>query len=1160
MAINFKGSPYLDRFDPSKDRTRVLFNPDRPLQQAELNEMQSISQYYLKNIGDSIFKDGDKQSGLGFTLTPDTSDTNTKGGILQVNPGYVYVNGKIRYYDSNDTVRLTGVGKEIVGIKLTERIITADEDNDLLDQTSDVPSYFSKGADRLEEKLSLTVNDPTSATIYTFMDGDLYIQSTNAEMDKINKVLAERTYDESGSYKVQGFDLFSEGNAEDNDHVSVVIDAGKAYVKGFKVDKPVSTRISVPKSYELGTAENESTIYNKSNNSISLANTPVNEIKRVTGQVLVDKERVTRGSTGDSVDYLSNNTAFEVVRVWTETSPGQTTKEYKQGTDFRLTDGQTIDWSPSGAEPQSGTSYYVSYKYNRRMEVGKDYEVTQSGEGLSKRWYINFTPSNGAKPIDQTVVLVDYTYYLARKDAVFINQYGDISILPGEPNILRLVTPPLNNDPESLQLGTVTVMPSSDEAICNAYAITRLSMEDLQKVKSRVDNLEYNQAVNALDDGAMEGQNPLTLRSVFSEGFISLDKADITHPDFGVVFSFEDAEATLSYTEAVNSPDILTNDSTAHIWGRLITAPFTEERTIYQGQASETLNVNPYNIPNKQGVLKLTPSEDNWIDTNNVTITEQKTKKVTMKRFWRHNESYYGDTEHYLYSNLQLDKGQKWSGKSWKYDTTHGRTGTLLESGGQKTLEEMIEFIRQRDVKFEVKGLNLNDNNLYILFDGVRCPITPDAGYRKGSADGTIMTDAKGTAKGKFTIPAGIRCGNREVTLKNENSTSATTYSAHGRKKTVTDIIIKTRVTVNLVDPLAQSFQYDENRTISSLGLYFASKGDKSSNVTVQIRGMGDQGYPNKTVYAETVLNADDIKVSNNASAETRVYFDDPMMAEAGKEYAIVIITENSSYTMWVGTRTKPKVDKPNEVISGNPYVQGVLFSSSNASTWTPHQNSDLKFGVYTSKFNKTATLEFEPIKNVSADRLVMMSTYLTPEMTGCTWEIKMIMDDMASSTTFDQLQWAPIGNYQDLEIQGVVRQVKLRATFESNKYISPLMSSNDLTFTTFLTQLTGSYVGRAIDMTEAPYNTIRFSYEAFLPKGAKVVPKYSDDDGKTWKTFSTSPTTVKANNEFTKYTIDEKVKSSGKNTKLQVRLDLSTENSFLRPRVRRLMVTTRDE
>ena len=78
-------------------------------------------------------------------------------------------------------------------MKIEERIITPDEDYSLLDQTSGVPSYFSKGADRLEEKIVLTLNDPTSATIYTFLDGQLFVKSNNPEMDKINKVLAERT-------------------------------------------------------------------------------------------------------------------------------------------------------------------------------------------------------------------------------------------------------------------------------------------------------------------------------------------------------------------------------------------------------------------------------------------------------------------------------------------------------------------------------------------------------------------------------------------------------------------------------------------------------------------------------------------------------------------------------------------------------------------------------------------------------------------------------------------------------------------------------------------------------------------------------------------------------------------------------------------------------
>ncbi|XWX29932.1 hypothetical protein NHYGZSKF_CDS0100 [Staphylococcus phage PG-2021_15] len=1153
MAYDFSGRPYYDRFDGTKNRTFVLFNPDVPLQQSELNESQSITHYFLRTLGDSIFKDGDKQSGLDFT--------RTANNVIKVNPGYVYLNGKVRYYNSDSTVTLTGIGRETIGLKIKERIITSDEDNSLLDPTTGVASYFSKGADRYQEDIELTLNDSTSATIYTFQDGELYIQASNPEFDKINKVLAERTYEESGSYKVEGLGLYSDEVQDDNsDRVNITVDSGKAYVLGYRIHKPVSTHIQVDKAMDLSNAENEGTVYNKSQARIRLANTPVNKIGRVSADVLIEKERVGRSQIGDSVDYLANNTAFEVVKVWTETSPGVTTKEYKQGEDYILTDGQTIDWSPGGQEPNGGTSYYVSYKYTKRMVEGTDYVIETGGEGTNKRWFIDFGKGTGAKPIDQSVVRVDYSFYLARQDAIMLDKDGNITAIKGQPNIMRLVEPPIQIDPNTLQLGIITILPNSTQAECLTHAVTRLSMESLQKMKTRIDNLEYNQAINALDDAAMEGQNPMTLRSVFSEGFISLDKADITHPDFGVAFSFEDARATLQYTEAVNEPSIVEGVSTAHIWGRIVSAPFTEERTIYQGQASETMNVNPYNIPNKQGVIKLSPSEDNWIEKENVTITEQKTKTVTMNRWWRHQGTDYGEQQRYLQNNVQLDKGQVWEGKSYAYDKAHGRTGTLLESGGQRTLEEMIEFIRQREVTINVTGLHPNDDNLYLLFDGIRCALTPLTGFSRGSNSGTVRTNAKGQVKAKFMIPAGVRCGNREVTLKNDNSTSATTYSAHGRKKITQDIILRTRLTINLVDPLAQSFIYDENRIISSVGLYFASKGDANSNVTVQIRGIGDQGFPTKTIYAETVMNASDIKVSNNASAETRVYFDDPMMAEAGKEYAVVILTESDAYTMWVGTRTKPLIDKPSQTISGNPYVEGVLYSSSNASAWTIHQNSDLKFGIYTAKFNETATIEFDPIKNVEADRLVLMSTYLTPDNTGCLWEAKIIFENSPIGTTFDTLEWQPIGNYQDVELNGLAKEVKLRATFKSNKYISPLMSVSDLSFTTFLTELSGSYIGRGIDMTEAPYNYIRFSYEGFLPKGCKIVPRYSVDDGITWKTFTTIPKTTTANNEFIKYSYDEKVNSNSTYKKLKVRLDLSTENSFLRPSVRRLMVTTRNE
>ena len=217
---DLKKAPYLDRFDPNKNRTRVLFKPDKPLQQAELNELQAMQDYALSNVAESVFSDGDIQTGMEYIL---------QGTTLTVKKGKVFLGGKMRNFNEQ-SIEITGRGTEYIGVKLVQKVITAEDDPTLLDQTSGVPSHFSEGADRLEETVVLGVNDDEASNIYRFDDGKLYINEDRPEMDKINKVLAERTYDESGSYRVRGFDMYTEVHPTDpNNKIQLVIDR-KAHV------------------------------------------------------------------------------------------------------------------------------------------------------------------------------------------------------------------------------------------------------------------------------------------------------------------------------------------------------------------------------------------------------------------------------------------------------------------------------------------------------------------------------------------------------------------------------------------------------------------------------------------------------------------------------------------------------------------------------------------------------------------------------------------------------------------------------------------------------------------------------------------------------------------------------------------------------------------
>lgn len=1144
---DLKKAPYLDRFDPNKNRTRVLFKPDKPLQQAELNEMQAMQDYALSNVAESVFSDGDIQTGMEYII---------QGTTLTVKKGKVFLGGKMRNFNEQ-SIEITGKGTEYIGVKLVQKVITAEDDPTLLDQTSGVPSHFSEGADRLEETVVLGVNDDEASNIYRFENGQLYINPDTPEMDKINKVLAERTFDESGSYRVRGFDMYTEVHPTDpNNKIQLVIDSGRAYVLGFKVDKPTTTRIDIDKSRDLETINNEGFYYSNETRLNKLGNSPVSSVDRVTAQVEVAKEQVSRGVVGGGTDYLKNTSVTKVVRVWTE---GSGAYEYKQGEDFQLVNGQAISWAPTGQEPPAGGTYFVQYVYNKTMIENTDYKVTVKGEGDDREWYIDFNEMTGSKPVDESLVNVDYKYFLARKDLIVLDHNGNFTVHKGQPNAMRLVDSPNHVDPLTLNIGTVLVYPDSSTAEANQWTITRLTMEELQKLSVRVDNMEYNQAVFYLDQPAMAGENPIYLRGVFSDAFISLDKYDTSHPDATIAFDFDTAEITLPYAEINKTvPSIIEGSSEAHVWGRLVTAPFTEEVGIRQPFATETMNVNPYNTFNKQGVLTLNPSADNWIEEERITITKEETSTMTIRQWWRHGGESWTNDEMNLVSNVDLDNGMNWNDLRDDYRKS-GLSGTTLSSGGQQTKESMIEFMRQIDVEVYAENLQPNANNLVVSFDGLRVPVTPSSGYRKGSQEGTGMANADGTFKGIFKIPAGVRCGTREVSVRNDTNLASTTFTAQGTMKTTEDIIIRTHVTINLVDPLAQSFSFNTNRIATSFDVFFASK-DSSTNIICQVRGISEGGQPNKTVYAERVLKPSEINVSDDASVATKITFDDPLMCKAGQEYCLVFITDSDKYTMWIATMGQNRIDDPTQSVNSNPYLEGVLYSSSNASAWSIHQMSDLKFTVYTAKFNEEAVLEFDVMKNINVDRVVLMSTYLTPANTGCKWDMKIVLDNEPAGTTVNDKPWVPIANYVDLDVNQIAREVKLRATFKANQYISPMLALDDIMFAGFLTALKGSYVARTIDLTEAPYNTIKMSYEQFTPAGTTVVAKYSTDEGKTWKTFTTQPTTTQRTQDFVRVDYVEKVNTGGTFKSIKFRLDMTTQNSFLRPRVRRLMCNMTDK
>jgi hypothetical protein len=1166
MTIDLSKAPYLDRFDKEKSYQQVLFNPDRPLQQSELNEVQSITKNRITDIGNAIFKDGDRQDGAEINFTADYTDGKYHyAGTISA--GTVYLAGAIRQVPKTP-FDYTGTGRtHYIGVRIKQELVTSTEDATLLDQTSGVASAFSAGADRLKETVEITFDDGSSAPLYNFDGVDLLVQAPDNTMSQINKVLAERTYDESGSYKVSGFKCYTDVMTENydeldengeatrtrtpEDSLQLIVDGGKAYVLGYQVYKPTGVRTHIDKAMTFKSILNESVYYDAKTQKVPLANAGVKSVDNVSASVSISQETVARGTSANGTDFVKNNSVTRISKVYTSD------KTYVEGTDWKLKDGQSVSWEADGEEPPVGTTYFVDYTYTKIMAKGVDYKVSNDGTGDSAVTYIDFNGMSGVKPVDQTIMFTNYTHYLARIDLVVLDADGNFIVKAGQPDILRKVAPPNHLDPLTLRIATILIYPNSDTTVATDVAIERLSMEDLGKMRTRVEDLEYNQAINYLDKAAMDNENPVYLRGVFSDGFLSLEKYDATNPDAKIAFSFEDGEITLPYTSTSKTiPSLLQDEKLQHLWGRLVTAPFTEEPSITQLQATEAMNVNPYAVYSKMGTLQLSPSADNWISEDKITVNTTDTTSMTLPMWWNHTSESWAASAAQKYSNIVLDNGAVFGNSMG----SNAFNGTITTNAGTSTKQSMIEYMRELEVSFTAQNLPFNANNLELTFDGVHVNVTPLDGYRKGGDAGTAMANADGTFKGKFTIPGGIRCGTREVMLANKDCTASTTFVAQGTLKTTTETILRTRVSISYQDPLAQSFSFTTARVVSSLGLYFASK-SATDGLIVQVRGVTEGGQPNKTIYAESTMTASQIKVSDDSSAQTKVLFDDPLMCDANVEYCIVIITDSNEYTMWIATMGQDLIDDPSTTVTANPYTTGVLYSSSNASAWTIHQSSDLKFVIYTASFNETATMEFDTIQNMKSDTVVLLSTYLTPDSTGCAWEAKIVMDNEATNITVDNKSWEPIANYATLEADEIVREVKLRATFKANKYMSPLLSLEDMLFVGFTTALEGSYISRTIDLADAPFNNIKLQYDAFLPTGTSVTPKWSKDGGNTWTKFTTSPTIKSAGTlGFNTFKYNETV-TTGTDTfnSFKIRLDMLTANSFSRPRVRTLLSTMKE-
>ena len=341
----------------------------------------------------------------------------------------------------------------------------------------------------------------------------------------------------------------------------------------------------------------------------------------------------------------------------------------------------------------------------------------------------------------------------------------------------------------------------------------------------------------------------------------------------------------------------------------------------------------------------------------------------------------------------------------------------------------------------------------------------------------SINADHSGIARGKFTIPANIPAGVKSVEIIGERgSRGLAQFTGRG------EITLEERrrvITVTRYDPLAQTITLlTEGRHIAAVGLWFEDIGDKP--VTVQIRETAT-GLPTGAVLAEARITAAQIRGNGE---ETVVDFATPLYIEALQEFAIVILTDDNKHSLAIA-EVGQYDRRAQRYVTEQGYSVGVLLSSSNASTWTPHNNADLAFRLYAAEF--TATEHTTELKTQTAHNTSDLYLMADVERPGTETDVSFTFtaDDRRYALQDKQTGRLDVRTDGDMTAKVTLRGSKTRSPVV---YPGALLALGDL-------QETATYISRAV---VAGSGQAIVTLESNTPSGSALTVEIEIDG--TWK------------------------------------------------------------
>jgi len=292
---------------------------------------------------------------IGETLTSTASGGETAvvsatavGSAAFIKDGTYYINGYFVNVDAQVIIldKYFSQPSYRIGLSVVESFITSTDDTSLLDNATGSSNANATGAHRFKIDLGLTKLAINSSADDGFVEllrvnnGVIQHQVQTTQYNLLESTLARRTFDESGDYAVESFDIevreslndgtnngvfdsglmTVDGNLAEEPLLALGMGSGTAYVKGYEVRKVGTTFIDLFKARDFNTDSGITTRFSQIPfvNITNVFGTPdvgfVSDETEVYKKIrLVDTKHTARGTA------LSNNdgTVFDIGRAKT---------------------------------------------------------------------------------------------------------------------------------------------------------------------------------------------------------------------------------------------------------------------------------------------------------------------------------------------------------------------------------------------------------------------------------------------------------------------------------------------------------------------------------------------------------------------------------------------------------------------------------------------------------------------------------------------------------------------------------------------------------------------------------------------------------------------------------------------------------------------------